>query len=723
MLKSSSRTRTGSKRPKASGANAAGRTAARKATAKAAITPVTDLVEALVVECRGGLITAMNPAGRALLGYAGKAPLGTPFVSLIADAAAARKLSGSLLALTVGRQPKAMTLLGRSGKAVAVTLRASRLDRGADGRLLVVASPAAASPAGTEGKEIGQAHAVIQAIGAAILGVDSRGLVRLANRAADQLFGIRAGAMLGHPIRDFLPAWAGSGVNGDSALSVPPEILGLARDITAVRPDGGHFPADITVTRADQSPNGGGLYAVIVRDASARKASEDANRSYADRLAQEVEARTAELRTLSKHQQRILEAASDGIVGVGLDGTIQSANRAAADLLNRDIRALTGISLDRAFVFGTGTTVGTTGRPSQIRAQLWNGPFHVALHARLARTDGESFDAEYTIAPITEGRETKGYVVTFRDISERKRAETEMLLSAAVLEHSTEGVLIADSRGRITKTNPAFRRITGYEPQELVGKSIMDVLFAEAKASPGVLNPLRTMTQTEWEQWCKNKSGKRYAARINMSVVRDPEGQVQQYAAIVSDITQRKLDEEKILYQANYDQLTGLANRTLFMDRLTRLVVESKRTKTNVGLMFIDLDGFKAINDTLGHDAGDLLLKGCARRLEKSVRESDTVARLGGDEFTVIMPALDSLDAATVVAGRIIRSLSEPFDLDGRAGHVSASIGISVLPQQAADAPGLLHNADVAMYHAKRSGKAMYKIYTADLEAPPPKGS
>jgi diguanylate cyclase (GGDEF)-like protein len=234
-----------------------------------------------------------------------------------------------------------------------------------------------------------------------------------------------------------------------------------------------------------------------------------------------------------------------------------------------------------------------------------------------------------------------------------------------------------------------------------------------------VLDPLRTMTQTEWEQWSKSKTGKRYAARINVSVVRDGDGHVQQYAAIISDITQRKLDEEKILYQANYDQLTGLANRTLFLDRLNRLVVESRRAKTNVGLMFIDLDGFKAINDNLGHDAGDLLLKGTARRLEKCVRETDTVARLGGDEFTVIMPLIESLEAAAMVADRIIRSLSEVFDLDGKSGRVSASIGISILPGQAPDASTLLHNADVAMYHAKRQGKANYQFFAPELEVRP----
>ena len=133
--------------------------------------------------------------------------------------------------------------------------------------------------------------------------------------------------------------------------------------------------------------------------------------------------------------------------------------------------------------------------------------------------------------------------------------------------------------------------------------------------------------------------------------------------------------------------------------------------------MFIDLDGFKAINDNLGHDAGDLLLKGAAERLQKSVRESDTVARLGGDEFTVIMPLLDSIEGATLVATRILKSLTTPFDLNGQEGRVSASIGIAMFPQQSGDAQHLLHNADVAMYHAKHQGKANYQVWRPELEA------
>ena len=683
---------------------------ARNGAAPNALGAWAELITDAVIATQGGRIQALNRAGRDLLGAGRRSPLGQPLAGYIAGPEGERLVTRGFDSLAKGCQPKALALVGKGGKTIPVELRAARLGKAADGCVLVMVR--AAKQSRSESRTSGALKQAVDAIPDAVLAADAGGTIRLANPAAASLFGQPAADLLGQPVEALLPGWRPARskasrpkLNGRSASP--------AQDIAGRRADGSPFPAELTVGAA------GTLIALIVRDVTARHAAEKAARAQAERLAREAEQRTAEVQALSRQHQRILEAASDGIIAVGLDGAIHTANRAAADMLNRDISGLNGLPIDRAFIHGSGATTGTPGRPAPLRAQLWTGPHHVPLEARLARTDGESFDAEYTLAPITEGRQTQGYVITFRDITERKRAEAEMRLASTVFEHAREGLLIADARGRITKTNPAFCRITGFDTREVIGQSIADVLFAEAKASPGVMDPLRTITQTEWEQWCKNKAGKRYAARITMSVVRDPDGQVQQYAAIISDITQRKVDEEKILYQANYDQLTGLANRTLFMDRLTRLVVESKRAKTNVGLMFIDLDGFKVINDTLGHDAGDLLLKGCARRLEKCVRESDTVARLGGDEFTVIMPLIDSLEAAAVVADRIIRSLEEPFDLDGREGKISSSIGISVLPTQASDASSLLHNADVAMYHAKRQGKANYQFYKPGLEANP----
>jgi diguanylate cyclase (GGDEF)-like protein/PAS domain S-box-containing protein len=675
------------------------RAAAVGGAARSAVTgPLAGLVDGLVCECRGPLITAINAAGRALLGCGRRSPVGEPFAAFV-DGAPSVRLARSVESLAAGRQPKTLTLLNRQGRKIAAVVRAVQLNQagGKAARILIAA------------QSVDRAYGLLDSLPVGVLTADEGGIVRSANKTARTLFGLADDRLTGLSATQLLPEWDAR------AKTETKTAAGYAQDTVGVKSDGGRFRAEVITTLAEGTPH----YVIAVRDGGERHAAATAGQGYAEHLAQEVEQRTAEIRMLSKQNQRILEAASDGIVAVALDGTIQSANRAAADMLNRDVSALLGLSVDRAFVFGSGTAVGMPGRPAPVRAQLWTGPFHIALEARLARSDGESFDAEYVIAPITEARETRGYVITFRDITERKRAEAEVMLSAAVFEHSPEGLLVADAKGRVTKTNPAFRRITGFDPSDVVNKSMNDVLFADSKVSATVLDPLRTTTQTEWEQWSKSKTGKRYAARINVSVVRDGDGNVQQYAAIISDITQRKLDEEKILYQANYDQLTGLANRTLFLDRLTRLVVESRRAKTNVGLMFIDLDGFKAINDTLGHDAGDLLLKGTARRLEKCVRETDTVARLGGDEFTVIMPLIEGLEAASMVADRIIRSLSEVFDLDGKPGRVSASIGISILPAQASDASSLLHNADVAMYHAKRQGKANFQIFTPELEARP----
>ena len=411
---------------------------------------------------------------------------------------------------------------------------------------------------------------------------------------------------------------------------------------------------------------------------------------------------------------QILGAASNGIIALDVNGAITLANPAAADLLNRDAGAMQGISIERVFVHGSGHS--QAGTPIAIKAQLASGPYYVDQEVHLARSDGESFEAVYVVVPVTESRKTVGYVITFRDITQRRRGEAEMRLAGVVFDHSPEGIIVADAKGRVTKVNPAYRRIAGNEHGTLIGRQLSELLFVDTKSSTSVLDMLQGSDQTQWEQWCKGMTGRRYAARISVSVVRDHTGSIQQYVAIIADITQRKLDEEKIIYQANYDQLTSLPNRTLFMDRLTRLVLESRRAKTSIGLMFIDLDGFKAINDNLGHDAGDELLRSTARRLEKCVREADTVARLGGDEFTVIMPLIDNFEAAGFVAARIIKSLTEPFDLGGRDGNVSASIGISLLPAQANSAPDLLHNADVAMYHAKRQGKANYQFYRPELE-------
>ncbi|MBL8644012.1 MAG: PAS domain S-box protein [Rhodospirillaceae bacterium] len=569
----------------------------------------------------------------------------------------------------------------------------------------------------SDGKRL---QAIVDAVADGVISVDERGLIQSVNAAVERLFGYKPKQLIDKELTKILPQWTDEkgvvvtkSVLGRESIEFPAEMLGQTRDVYGIRHDNTSFPAEITVTTMQHGQ--GSLFTVVVRDASARRAAEEAQRNYAAKLAGEVDARTKEIRDLSLRNRQILESASDGIIAVDTEGRITTANPAAGELFDRSAAAMTGLPIERVFLYGSGHA--KAGLPVPMKAQLAEGPFHTDIEANLARTDGLSFDASYVISPITANRQTMGYVITIRDVTEKKRIAAEQRVAAAVFEQSAEGLFVTDARNRVLKINPAFQRITELSSADVFGRALGELPFIDAKLFAEQTAVLQNAAHAEWEQWTSDKTGKRHAWRVGLSVIRDDQGRPQQYTGIVSDITARKLEEEKMIYQANYDQLTGLPNRTLFNDRLQRVVLEGRRGKTNVGLMFIDLDGFKAINDNLGHDAGDLLLKATAERLLKSVRESDTVARLGGDEFTVIMPLLDSMEGATLVASRILKSLTTPFDLNGQEGRVSASIGISMFPGQAGDSQMLLHNADVAMYHAKRHGKANYQIWRQELEA------
>ena len=304
-----------------------------------------------------------------------------------------------------------------------------------------------------------------------------------------------------------------------------------------------------------------------------------------------------------------------------------------------------------------------------------------------------------------------------REAADRRRAEGSLRLAAKVIETTNEAVLIADAKFRVTSVNPAFTEITGYRADEVIGKkpTFHKALRKDKTLFAKMQEDMEKQGHWEGEFWNKRKNGEDYAQRLSISAITDETGKVQQFAALIGDITKRKQDEERIRYQANYDSLTGLPNRTLFLDRLNLALARMKRGQGKLGLMFIDLDGFKLINDTLGHELGDLLLQEAAKRLSQCVRRGDTIARLGGDEFTVIMPDLEDPRDSSMVAQRILDALAKPYNLDEHEAFVSASIGITVFPDDGGDASHLLRNADAAMYRAKEQGKANYQFFTADL--------
>ncbi|MFQ5765686.1 MAG: putative bifunctional diguanylate cyclase/phosphodiesterase [Rhodospirillales bacterium] len=342
---------------------------------------------------------------------------------------------------------------------------------------------------------------------------------------------------------------------------------------------------------------------------------------------------------------------------------------------------------------------------------------------RLARGKNGFFDAKITVKPLDGGRRD-AFMVQAHDITAlqaeqeaRRRVEENLNLAGQVISNLNDGVLILDARRRVTAVNPAFTRITRYEERDLVGKPppFRRVLGENRAQYARMWKTIEREGRWEGEYWTKTKEGEDYAERLSVSTITDDDGEVSQYATVINDITERKQDEERIRYQANYDELTGLPNRSLFLDRLNQTLAAASRNRDKVGLMFIDLDGFKLVNDTLGHDIGDLLLQEAAERLKHCVRATDTVARLGGDEFTVVMPRLHDPRVAPLVAQRILDSLAQTFQLNGHETFVSASVGITVYPEDATEVSDLLRNADGAMYQAKERGKANYQFFTDEL--------
>jgi diguanylate cyclase (GGDEF)-like protein/PAS domain S-box-containing protein len=309
-------------------------------------------------------------------------------------------------------------------------------------------------------------------------------------------------------------------------------------------------------------------------------------------------------------------------------------------------------------------------------------------------------------------------LITLSDIQELKLAEEKLKLSASVFEVASEGILITDENNKILTINNSFTQITGYSLDELVGKN-PDIL-SSGKQDKDFYHYLwsRLNLNGHWEGeiWNRRKNGEIYPEWLSIHVLRDFRGNIHRHIGVFSDLTKQKTAQEIIKKQANYDGLTGLPNRILFMDRLTQAIKYAHREKRLIALMFLDLDHFKDINDTLGHHIGDVLLKETALRLCSCVRESDTVARLSGDEFTLILSELVEPADADRVANGILQKLASAFQLGEEIGYITVSIGITLYPNDGVDANTLLKNADQAMYDAKHTGRNRFSYFTPAMQ-------
>lgn len=296
---------------------------------------------------------------------------------------------------------------------------------------------------------------------------------------------------------------------------------------------------------------------------------------------------------------------------------------------------------------------------------------------------------------------------------ELKNNEVQLQQAANVFLHSSEGIVITDFHGRIIDVNTAFTQITGYPRAKILGRRF-PLLYAAKQSKTDIRAMQNTLlSQGEWsgEIWARRKNSAPYAAMLSVSAVRDERGHILNFVGLFSDISALKAHEMELKRIAHYDTLTGLPNRALLTDRLDRALSDCLRRKQSMAIVYLDLDGFKAVNDQWGHAVGDQLLVAVAHRMQHVLRQGDTLARLGGDEFVAILTHIKQTEHADTVLNRLLLAAAEPMHIDGKMVQVSASIGVTVFPQDHSDAEQLLRHADHAMYQAKQGGKNRIRMF------------
>ncbi len=362
--------------------------------------------------------------------------------------------------------------------------------------------------------------------------------------------------------------------------------------------------------------------------------------------------------------------------------------------------------------------------PPEIAASFWECSVN-SLRTRTAITSEHSLEQDGRVRHLHAIHQTLfdadgnpvALTMEAEDISARREAEDQLRITAKVFDHAGEAIVVTDPSGVIQTTNRAFTGITGYSLPEAKGRAIGDLVRSGRHSKDFYQTMWDSLTEHgfwQGEIWNRRKDGEVYPEWLTINRVDNEDGAIEHYVAVFSDITDIKNAQRKAEYLAAHDALTGLPNRTLLQDRLRHALAQARRKNERVALMFIDLDNFKDINDTLGHDVGDELLKQVANRLQQVMRDIDTVARLGGDEFTAILSECNE-QMAHLVARRIIDELCASFNIHDRQLFVSASVGVAFYPEDGKDSVALLKAADSAMYRAKELGRNRVEFFLPDL--------
>ncbi len=551
-------------------------------------------------------------------------------------------------------------------------------------------------------------QALLDSANLSIIATDPDGVVVSVNHAAERMLGYSAVELVGQRRprfhdRDEVIARAKQ-LSEELGETVEPGfevIVARARRGTAdesewtyVRKDGSRFAVLQSVTAVRDAKGGLRGFLGTAVDLSQRKA---------------LEVQTAIARA-NEMSRTIVRAISEGVIGVedAFPHRIRFINPAAEKMLGVSEAEASGKSLEN--VIGLAPEEGAG--PGSLFCRLVHGkPFEAMI---VSSGRDMPFPAAFVTSRALD--DTGLVVLTVQDVTARWQSDEQLRLAEQVFEYSPEAILVTDGDGTILRVNPAFTLITGYLPEEAIGQNPR-ILRSGRHDADFYRELWRSLDQNgHWhgEIWDRRKNADIYPKWLCINAVHLPHG-VTRYVALFADISERKEHEERIDYLARHDALTGLANRRLLDDRMGKLLSSARKGDQGVALLLIDLDRFKQVNDSLGHQVGDQLLVEVARRLNACVRGGDTVARLGGDEFVVLLAGIADHRGIAHVAEKIREALARPVEVGGHLLHTSPSIGISLYPSDGADLEGLLQAADIAMYQVKAAGRNAWMFFEARM--------
>jgi diguanylate cyclase (GGDEF)-like protein/PAS domain S-box-containing protein len=546
-----------------------------------------------------------------------------------------------------------------------------------------------------------------------IITIDQRGRIVEFNPAAERTFGYSRRDAIGAPMAELIipqhlqeahaAGFARYRATGEE------NILGRRLEMTAMRANGTEFPVELTVT-ALEVPGKPTLFTGFVRDISERRRAEE------------------ELRRTQQLNQMVLDNSQDLISLVDPQGVYQYVSPSCEQILGYRPEELIGHNATDVVHPDDLVTLS-----SAIGEAIDSGAVSVP-EIRVRHKDGHYLLVEGTgtIIRDPEGR-PQMILASSRDISTRRRAELDQIQLAAIVESSSDAIISTDLEGRIVSWNAGAHRVYGYRPEEAIGSNVsMLVPDDRSEEFAAILDRLQQGEPIESLETVRlRKNGVRVDMALNISPIRDGEGRVVFVSSIGRDISERRRAEKQIAFMAFHDKLTGLANRAKFEELMEMALARARRNDLAVAVLYLDLDNFKLVNDSLGHAAGDDVLREVAARLVSLTRETDVVARLGGDEFLLLLPDLRrSLDGPTdanadtvvmvaeAVAARINDCLKEPFVLSDTEFYVSASVGVSLFPIDAEDGRSLLKNADAAMYQSRKTGPGGYAMFPSTAHDP-----